>query len=127
MRRWSKLSASRHFLLPHALPFEFGDFFDEALQLLVIVHRLPDAGFPRLGDAELSRFSVVALDQIQGSVQFAVGAVAGGFATLARTNRQGSAKQPAVMNELSESGTKFSFGRREAGAVHRAAAPCLRY
>src|SRR5450759_4678452 len=57
MSRWSKLSASRHFLLPHALPFEFGDFFDEALQLLVIVHRLPDAGCPRLGDTELSRFT----------------------------------------------------------------------
>src|SRR5260370_13747505 len=97
MRRWSKPSVSRHFLLPHALPFEFGDFFDKALQLLVIVHRLPDAGFPRLGDTELSRFSVVALDQVQRGVQFAVGAVAGGLATLARTNRPRSAEQPAVM------------------------------
>ena len=65
MRRWRKPSASRHFLLPHALPFEFGDFFDEALQFLVIVYRLPDAGLPRLGDTELSRFTVVALNQIQ--------------------------------------------------------------
>src|SRR4030095_3498987 len=118
MRRWSKPSVSRHFLLPHALPFEFGDFFDEALQLLVIVHRLPDAGFPRLGDAELSRFSIVALDQIQRSVQFAVGAVAGGLATLATTNGQGSAKQPVVVRQLGESGTEVPFGRREASAVH---------
>src|ERR1035437_4997395 len=118
MRRWRSPSASRHFLLPHALPFEFGDFFDEALQFLVIVHRLPDAGFPRFGDAELSRFSVVALDQIQGGVQFAVRAVAGSLATLATTNRQGAAKQPVVVSQLGESGAEVSFGRREAGAVH---------
>jgi hypothetical protein len=118
MRRWSKLSVSRRFLLPHALPFELGDFFDEALQLLVIVHRLPDAGFPRLWDAELSRFSVVALNQIQGSVQFAVGTVAGGFATFASANRQGTAKQPVVVSQLGESGTEVSFGWGEAGSVH---------
>src|ERR1035437_10345510 len=118
MRRCSKPSVSRHFLLPHALPFEFGDFFDKALQLLVIVHRLPDAGFPRLGDAELSRFSIVALDQIQGGVQFAVRAVAGGLAPLANTNRKGSAHQPVVVSQLGEPGTEVSFGRREAGAVH---------
>src|SRR5437660_7556256 len=117
MRRWSKPSVSRHFLLPQALPFEFGDFFDEALQLLVIVHRLADAGFPRLGDAELSRFSVVALDQIQGGVQLAVSAVAGGLATLATTDRQGSAKQPVVVSQLGEPGTEVPLGRREADAV----------
>src|ERR1017187_2609388 len=118
MRRWSKPSASRHFLLPHALPFEFRDFFDEALQLLVIVHRLPDAGCPRLGDAELSRFTVVTLDQIQRGVQLAVSAVAGGLATLATTNRQGSAKQPVVVSQLGQPGTEVSFGGREVGAVH---------
>src|SRR5258708_34185664 len=94
MRRWSKPSVSRHFLLPHALPFEFGDFFDEALQLLGIVHRLPDAGFPRLGDAELSRFTVVALNQIQRGVQCAVGAVADGLGTLRHTDRQSAANRP---------------------------------
>ena len=108
---------SRHFLLPHALPFEFGDFFDEALQLLVIVHRLPDAGFPRFWDAELSRFTVVTLDQIQGGVQFAVRAVACGFTAFASTNRQSTAKQPVVMSQLGEPGTEVPFGRREAGAV----------
>jgi len=110
---------SRHFLLPHALPFEFGDFFDEALQLLVIVHRLPDARFPRLGNAALSRFSVVALDQIQGGVQIPARAVAGRLAALAGTNRQGSAKEPFVVSQLSQFGAEVSFGRGEAGAVHR--------
>src|ERR1035437_8238821 len=118
MRRCSKPSVSRHFLLPHALPSEFGDVFDEALQLLVMVHRLPDAGLPRLGDAELSRLSIVALDQIQGGVQLAVRAVAGGLATPAATNPQRSADQPAVVSQLGEPGTEVSFGRREAGAVH---------
>ena len=107
----------RRFLLPHALPFEFGDFFDEALQLLVIVHRLPDAGFPRLGDAELSRVTVVALDQIKGGVQFAFRAAAGRFAALATTNRQGTAKQPVVVSQLGQLGAEVPFGRREAGAV----------
>src|ERR1019366_5122482 len=118
MRRCSKPSVSRHFLLPHALPFEFGDFFDEALQLLVMVHRLPDAGFPRLGDAELSWFTVVALDQIQGGVQLAVRAVAGGLATLATANRQGTAKQPVFVGKLGEPGAEVPLGSREAGAVH---------
>src|ERR1035441_3388495 len=110
MRRWSKPSWSRHFLLPHALPFEFGDFFDEALQFLVIVYRLPDAGFPRLGDAELSWSSIVALDQIQGGVQLAVGAVAGGLATFAATNGQSSAKQPGVVSKSGDPGARASFG-----------------
>jgi len=111
MRRWSKLSASRHFLVPHAFPFEFGDFLDEALQFPVIVHRLPDARFPRLRDTELSRFPVVALDHIQGGVQFAVSAVASGFTTLATTNRQSSAKQPVVVSQLGEPGTEVPFAR----------------
>src|SRR5919198_1232764 len=123
MRRWSKLSASRHFFLPHAFPFEFGDFFDEALQFLVIVHRLPDAGFPGLGNADLSRLSVVALDQIEGCVQFALGAVAGGLATLATTNRQSSAKQPVVVGQLGEPGAEIALGRREADAVHGSLLP----
>src|SRR2546426_8520126 len=117
MRRWSKPSASRHFLLPHAFPFEFGDFFDEALQFLVIVHRLPDAGFPRLGDAELSRVSVAALDQIQGGVQLAVSAVAGGLATLATTKRQRFAKQPVVISQFGEPGTESPLCRPVADAV----------
>jgi hypothetical protein len=118
MRRWSEPSWSRHFLLQHALPFEFGDFFDEALQFLVIVYRLPDAGLPRLGDAELSWSSIVALDQIQGVVQLAVGAVAGGFATFAATNGQSSAKQPVAESKSGDPGAYVLLGRREADTVH---------
>jgi hypothetical protein len=65
----------------------------------------------------LPRFPVVALDQIQGDVQFAVRTVAGSLATLATTNRQGSAKQPVVVSQLGESGTEVPLGRRETGAV----------
>src|SRR5674476_1448558 len=91
-------STFRPLLFPDAFPFQFGDFFEEAMQFLVSIHRLSNAGFPWLGDAELSGFAVVALDQVQGGVQFAAGAVASGLAAFARTNRQGSAQQPVVVN-----------------------------
>src|ERR1035441_2914232 len=86
-------SISRPFLFPHAFPLQFGHFFEEALQFLVIVHSLTDAGFPWLGDAKLSGFAVVALDQIKGGVQFAAGAVTGGFAALATSRRQGRSEE----------------------------------
>jgi hypothetical protein len=41
---------SRHPFLPHAFPFEF---FDEALQFLVIVHRLPGYAIPKNGAVPL--------------------------------------------------------------------------
>jgi hypothetical protein len=68
IRRWSRPPVSRLFLFPEAFPFEFGDFFDEALHLLVIVHRLADAVFPGLGNADLPRFAVVTLNQIKRGV-----------------------------------------------------------
>src|ERR1035441_9637851 len=95
-------STSRPFLFPDAFPFQFGNFFEEALEFLVIVHRLSDAGFPWLGNAELSRLATVALDQIQGGVQLAAGAVTGSLAALASAHRQGSAQQPVVVSQLGE-------------------------
>jgi hypothetical protein len=47
---------------------ELGDFFDEALHLSVIGHRLADAVRPRLSDADLPRFAIMAPNQIKGSM-----------------------------------------------------------
>jgi hypothetical protein len=58
------------------------------------------------------------LDQIQGGVQLAIGAVAGGFATFAATNGQSSAKQPGVVSKSGDPGAYVLLGRREADTVH---------
>jgi hypothetical protein len=117
IRRWRKPSAWRRFFAD-AFPLEFGDLFDEALHFLEIVHRLTDTLFPEFGDAELSRFAIMALDQIQRGVQFAAGAATVGLAALARTDGQGSAKEPVIVDELSEPGTKASLGVRQLRAIH---------
>lgn len=73
---------------------------------MVIVHRLADAVFPWFWNADLPRFAVVTLNQIKRGVQFAVGAAAVRFAALAGTDRQGSAQEPVIVDQLSEPGTK---------------------
>ena len=116
--RWSNPSARRLLVFADALPFHFGDFFDEALHFLVIVHRVADTVYPGFGNADLSRFAVMALNQIQRGVRFAAGATAVGLATFARTDRQGSPQEPAIMGQLSEPGTKTPLGAGQLGAIH---------
>jgi hypothetical protein len=110
IRRWSKPSAWRLLVFADAFPFEFGDFFDEALHFLVIVHRLADAVFPGFGDADLPRFAIMTLNQIQRGVQFTAGAAAVWLAASAGTDRQGSAQEPAIVGESSEPGTETALG-----------------
>jgi hypothetical protein len=62
------------------LPFPLGDLFQESLDLVVIVHCLPDAVFPPPGDGELAQLAMVALHQIKGSVPLTAGAPAIGLA-----------------------------------------------
>jgi hypothetical protein len=109
-RRWRKPSAWWLLVFADAFPLEFGDFFDEALHFLVIVHRLADAVFPGSGDADLPRFAIMTLNQIQRGVQFAAGAAAVWLATTAGTDRQGTAEEPVIVGELSEPGTETALG-----------------
>ena len=71
---------------------------------------LADTDFPELGDADLPRFAVVALDQIKRRVQFAVGTAAVGLAAFAAADRQGSAKQPVMVDQLGEPGAEVALG-----------------
>ena len=114
----SNPSACRLLVCADAFPFELGDFFDEALHFLVIVHRLADTVYPGFGDAGLSRFAIMALSQIQRGVRFSVGATAVGLATLARTDRQSSPQEPAIMGQLGEPGTKAPLDVGQLGAIH---------
>jgi hypothetical protein len=102
-----------------AFPFEFGDLFDESLHFVIIAHRLTDAVFPLLGDRKLAQLPLAALDQVEGSVEFAASAMAIGFAAGPTTNREGSAQEPGVMDELSQPGSEVAFGGGEAGPMHR--------
>ena len=62
------------------------------------------------------------LDQVQGLVQLASGAVAVGFAALARTLGQGAAQKPLPGGQLRNPGTEVALGGGElsaaAGVVH---------
>ena len=67
------------------LPFQLGNLFHELLHLLVVVDGLANAWVPSLGDTDLAQFPLVALDQIQGGMELALGTTAGRFAALAAT------------------------------------------
>src|ERR1022692_4842064 len=104
------------FSLLQPLPFQLRDFFQQALQQLIVLDGLPNTRLPGLRDTGLARLSAVALNQIQGPMEFAFGAMAGGLAALARPLRQSSAKKPAAGNQLRNPGTDLPFGGREGGA-----------
>ena len=59
----------------------------------------------------------MALDQVQRPVPFAFGAMAVGFAALARTLRQRAAKKPLTRGQLGNPGTEAAFGGGEFGAA----------
>jgi hypothetical protein len=98
-------------------PFQFRNFFDHLLHEPIVVHGLTDALLPSLGDADLAQLAGVALNQVQGLVQFAFGAVAIGFAAPAGAFRQGAAKKPLAGGQLGDAGAEAAFGGGEFGAV----------
>src|SRR6266545_3123671 len=57
------------------------------------------------------------LHQVHRLVQLAVGAMAVGFAALAGTIGQGTAKKPLAGCQLGNTGTEAALGSREFGAV----------
>src|SRR5665213_2447589 len=104
------------FRLLQPLPFQLRDFFHKALQLLIVRDGLPNSRLPSLRDTDLTRFTVMALNQVQRLMKFAFDAMAGGLAALTRTLRQRSAKKPATGNKLRHTGTEVAFSGREGGA-----------
>ena len=97
-----------------AFPLELGDLLDESLHLLVIAHRLMDPVFPLLGDRKLAQLPLAALDQVEGSVEFAPSAMAVRFAAHTVTEREGSPQEPSVMDQLREPAAEVAFGAGEA-------------
>src|SRR5208283_3464576 len=102
---------------PEPFPFQFGNLFDHLLHEPIVVHRLTDALLPSLRYADLALLAGVALNQIQGLVQFASGAAAIGFAALARALGQGAAEEPLAGSELSDAGAEAPLGGGELGAA----------
>ena len=101
-------------VLLQAFPLELGDLLDESLHLLVIAHRLTDPVFPLPGDRKLAQLPLAALDQVEGSVEFAASAMAIGFAAGPAADREGAAQEPGVRDELSQPGSEVAFGGGEA-------------
>ena len=102
---------------PQTLPFQFRDFFDQALHLLVIMDRLSNSLLPRLGDANLTEFAGMTLHQVQGLVGFPLGAMAIRFAALAGAWGERAAKKPLSGGQLGNAGAEAAFGSGEFGTV----------
>jgi len=109
-------------LLPllNALPFQLRNIFEQLLGRLVIRDGLADPGLPIGGHVKLPRFSLLALSQVKGLVEFSLQAAAVGLATATRTQRQAATHDPAVRQKLHEAGTLLTFKGRELGFVHDA-------
>jgi hypothetical protein len=90
------------FPLPQTLPLQFRDFFNELLHLLITTHRLAKVFMPGFRNTDLTRFSLVLLDQIQGLVEHALSTATVGFAALARARVQGAAQEPFPRGELGD-------------------------
>src|SRR5216683_5195890 len=115
IRRRSKLGLP----LLETFPFQFGDFLNEALHLLVVCNGLAHALTPWLGDANLAQLAGMALHQIHRLVQLAVGAMTVGFAAFAGTFGERATKKPLAGGQLGNAGTEVAFGSREFGADER--------
>src|ERR1019366_573463 len=102
--------------LLETFPFQFGDFLDEALHLLVVGNGFAHAFPPWLGDANLAQLAGMTLHQVHRLVQLALGAMTVGFAALAGTFRKSTPKKPLARGQLGNAGTEVAFGGREFGA-----------
>ena len=71
------------FPLLEPFPFQLGHFLDQILHPAIVVDGLTNALLPSLGNADLARFPVMALDQIQRRMQFACNAMTAGLPHLA--------------------------------------------
>src|ERR1022692_3688326 len=87
------------FSLLQSRPFQFGDFFQQALYLLIVLNGLANPWLPRLWHKDLTGLATMALNQIQRLMEFTRGAMAGGLAALARALRQSATKKPAAGNQ----------------------------
>src|SRR5712691_10299564 len=107
--------------LLETLPFQFGDFFDSPLHVLILFHGPADSLVPSLGDTELARLSLVTLHQVQGLMQCALGAPATGIAALTGAFRQVAAQKPSTRCPLRDAGAQVALGGGEFcadGCVH---------
>src|SRR5580658_9499224 len=126
VERWNTLSAyairrrsKSGLLLLEAFPFQFGNFLNEALHLLVVGNGLTDSLAPRLGYANLAQLAGMTLHQVHRLVQLALRAMAVGLTALAGTLREGAAKQPLPGGQLGNMGAEVALRSRELGAVEK--------
>jgi hypothetical protein len=90
------------FPFPQTLPFQFRDFFNELLHLLVTTHGLANAFLPGLGNTDLAQFSRMPLNQVQGGMELALGTTAGGLAALAQAWMQGATQEPFSRGQMGD-------------------------
>src|ERR1019366_2069176 len=58
------------FSLLQSRPFQFGDFFQQALYLLIVLNGLANPWLPRLWHTDLTGLATMALNQIQRLMEF---------------------------------------------------------
>jgi len=93
----------------------------EVLELLgkgaAVLHPQPDGFFQGAGDVQQSPSAVEAGSQVQGAVQMALLAAAGGLAAGAGAFDQGAAQEGLLGDQLDESGTGVAFRGRAVRAM----------
>ena len=80
---------------PQTSPLPLRELFHQPLQFLVILNRPTHPLFPLFGNVELTRLTIMALNQIKGDVRLSTRAAAALLATRLVSHREGPSQQPA--------------------------------
>src|SRR5262245_6763144 len=106
------------FFLPvrQTSPLPLRELFHQRLQFLVILNGPTHPLFPLFGNVELTRLTVMALDQIKGDMRLSTRAAAALLATRLVSHREGPSQQPAAMRQLGGPRTAPAFGRSKSGS-----------
>jgi hypothetical protein len=100
-----------------SFPFQLGNFLNQFLHQMVVVHGLANALLPGFGDTDLAKLPRLALHQVQRLMQFPTGTTAIRLATSARTFRESATKKPLTRRELRNPRAEVALRGGEFAAV----------
>src|SRR5262245_8843482 len=106
------------FFLPvrQTSPLPLRELFHQRLQFLVILNGPTHPLFPLFGNVELTRLTVMALDQIKGDMRLPTSAAAARLATRLVSHRERPSQKPAGVRQLGGTRTAPALGRSKSGS-----------
>lgn len=112
--------------LLQALPLQLRELFDQLFHLLVVLDRFPNAPFPLPRNEQLAQLSPLPSNQVETIMEFPLRAATAGFATANVSQREGTAQQTSLVNDLRQAGAASPFVSGELCTGHRGP-PSLTY